>query len=429
MDHGCLSFSISAPGKIILIGEHSVVYNKQGLASAIDKRTYLHFKEHRLAHDQITYNLLNKITEWDFRSVYNLITLDKPLAVGVKEFSIFTPELFRHDEFVDLIQEFVNQKVEEGTDAYKSLVGLFYIVLGMLWCTDVNMTPFDIEMMTDLTIGAGTGSSASFAACIAGAVYHYIRLKAFEKHGAGEFNISYEMFKPYKMTLSAHYCGFSEEDKEVINKWAYCVEKIMHGSPSGLDNTVCVYGNAVLINPLGRKEGESNLRPLSNFPTVRILLINSGIPRKTRDVVRKVADLKRSCPDAVGAVINAMGVVANEFIKNLMGIQDGAEPSPTQEEVFRQIETLIDLQQGLLNTIGVSHPRLEEICFITARRGLHSKLTGAGGGGYAFTLLPPDASEERVIQTTEDLRSAGFKVEDIVVNGEGIAIDFRKDVF
>lgn len=188
---------------------------------------------------------------------------------------------------------------------------------------------------------------------------------------------------------------------------------------------------------------------------IMMVMIFAGIPRKTRDVVRKVADLKRSCPDAVGAVINAMGVVANEFIKNLMGIQDGAEPSPTQEEVFRQIEvtrlgtswlgvlvcesvftnlshlfqTLIDLQQGLLNTIGVSHPRLEEICFITARRGLHSKLTGAGGGGYAFTLLPPDASEERVIQTTEDLRSAGFKVEDIVVNGEGIAIDFRKDVF
>lgn len=106
MNHGqpTMSFSISAPGKVILIGEHSVLYKKQGLAASINKRTYLHFKEHKQAHDQITFKLLDNVSEWDFKSVYNLIILDKPLSVGMKEFSIFTPELLRHEEFVDLIQ-------------------------------------------------------------------------------------------------------------------------------------------------------------------------------------------------------------------------------------------------------------------------------------------------------------------------------------
>ncbi|KAF6213527.1 hypothetical protein GE061_011247 [Apolygus lucorum] len=374
-----MSFSISAPGKVILIGEHSVLYNKQGLAAAINKRTYLHFKEHKQAHDQITFNLLKTVSEWDFKSVYNLIILDKPLSVGMKEFSIFTPELLRHEEFVT----------------------------------------------TALAIGAGTGSSAAFATCVAGAVYHYIRLKAFEKHGSGEYNISYEMFKPYKMALTTHYCGFSDEDKEVINKWAFCVEKIMHGTPSGLDNTVCTFGNAVLINPQGRKEDESNLKVLDSFPSLRILLINTEVPRKTSDLARRIADLKRAHPDSVGAVIDAMGIVADEFIKIFIGLKELAETSDTNNAVFRQLETLIDLQHGLLATLGVSHVRLDEICLITKRRGLHSKLTGAGGGGHAYTLVPPDASEETLTQTISDLQAAGFLVDDIMVNGEGIAIDFK----
>jgi len=38
--------------------------------------------------------------------------------------------------------------------------------------------------------------------------------------------------------------------------------------------------------------------------------------------------------------------------------------------------------------IGVSHPALDSICDISARHGFVSKLTGAGGGGCAYTLLP-----------------------------------------
>ena len=75
--------------------------------------------------------------------------------------------------------------------------------------------------------------------------------------------------------------------------------------------------------------------------------------------------------------------------------------------------------------MGVSHPRLDEICFITKRRGLHSKLTGAGGGGYAITLISPDITEDCVNQTILDLRSSGFSVDDITLNGEGLALDFN----
>lgn len=47
-----------------------------------------------------------------------------------------------------------------------------------------------------------------------------------------------------------------------------------------------------------------------------------------------------------------------------------------------------------LITLGVSHPVLEEIKSVTSKSpyGLHTKLTGAGGGGCAVTLIPDGAS-------------------------------------
>jgi len=47
------------------------------------------------------------------------------------------------------------------------------------------------------------------------------------------------------------------------------------------------------------------------------------------------------------------------------------------------------MNQHLLEVIGVSHPALEQICTTTAKYGLISKLTGAGGGGCALTFIEP----------------------------------------
>lgn len=47
----------------------------------------------------------------------------------------------------------------------------------------------------------------------------------------------------------------------------------------------------------------------------------------------------------------------------------------------------MDRNHELLNKLGVGHKALERVCEITKKYGLHSKLTGAGGGGCALTLL------------------------------------------
>ena len=49
---------------------------------------------------------------------------------------------------------------------------------------------------------------------------------------------------------------------------------------------------------------------------------------------------------------------------------------------------MISLNHNLLRVLGVSHPALEEIIQIASKYDLHAKLTGGGGGGFAFIYLP-----------------------------------------
>jgi len=47
------------------------------------------------------------------------------------------------------------------------------------------------------------------------------------------------------------------------------------------------------------------------------------------------------------------------------------------------------MNHHLLNVLGVGHQSLDAVCSIAGRHGLHAKLTGAGGGGCAFAVIPP----------------------------------------
>jgi len=63
--------------------------------------------------------------------------------------------------------------------------------------------------------------------------------------------------------------------------------------------------------------------------------------------------------------------------------------TPRRNRACKLFQALINENHGHLVTLGVSHPSLEAIRSRTAEPyGLSTKLTGAGGGGCAVTLLP-----------------------------------------
>ena len=57
---------------------------------------------------------------------------------------------------------------------------------------------------------------------------------------------------------------------------------------------------------------------------------------------------------------------------------------------------MIDINQGLLAGLGVSHPALGRVVEIFAGNSIHAKLTGAGGGGFALGLITPYVQRQQV---------------------------------
>jgi mevalonate kinase len=65
-----------------------------------------------------------------------------------------------------------------------------------------------------------------------------------------------------------------------------------------------------------------------------------------------------------------------------------SDPEVPREKMLQALASLMQENHAHLVTLGVSHPSLEEIREVTSSFGLSTKLTGAGGGGCAVTLVP-----------------------------------------
>lgn len=97
------------------------------------------------------------------------------------------------------------------------------------------------------------------------------------------------------------------------------------------------------------------------------------------------------------------------------------------------LEELIDINQHHLNVIGVGHSSLDKLCQVTAAYGLHSKLTGAGGGGCGLTLLRPDANPSVVEASKRALKDLGYDCWETNIGGSGVSLQspssLQKDIF
>lgn len=122
----------------------------------------------------------------------------------------------------------------------------------------------------------------------------------------------------------------------------------------------------------------------SNMP-LRMLITNTKVGRNTKALVAGVSERTLRHPDAMSFVFNAVDSISEEFSTI---IQSPAPDDVSITEKEEKIEELMEMNQGLLQCMGVSHASIETVLRTTLKYKLASKLTGAGGGGCVLTLLP-----------------------------------------
>lgn len=78
-------------------------------------------------------------------------------------------------------------------------------------------------------------------------------------------------------------------------------------------------------------------------------------------------------------------------------------------EMETKLEELMEMIQGLLLCLGVSHASIENVLQTMLKYKLASKLIGSGGGGCVLTLLPTLLSTTIIDKVVVELLSWGFK--------------------
>ena len=274
-------------GKIILLGEHSVVYGRHAVAvpAPVNIRTKVQDTE-----DEI----LLMIPSW-----------------GVE---------YRLD------------KNPEKRQSFEKPAGLILDQMGL------SKQGMKIEVFSDIPRGMGLGGSAAIAVSI---------IKALNNH--------------FKLALN----------QDEINQMALESEKIAHGNPSGIDNTMATYGY-----PLIFRNGDNPLiEPLNINETFSILIGFSSTEGLTAKTVGIVRDLWKKNPGVYEKIFDEIDSLALQSIQAI------------QNNDFELLGQLMNINHGLLNTLQVSTPELERLIMIARESGaLGAKLTGGGGGGAVIAL-------------------------------------------
>ena len=159
--------------------------------------------------------------------------------------------------------------------------------------------------------------------------------------------------------------------RELVSRIAFEAEKIVHGKPSGIDNTISTYGGFIVYQ---KNKGFRRIRV--KWPEDYILLVaDTGIERSTKVAVEKVLDLYRRRTRIMKKVYDVAGILVKEAIKAL------------RKGDVKLLGDLMNINHGLLVSIGVAIPETEVIVHKATRSGaLGAKITGAGLGGSVIIL-------------------------------------------
>jgi mevalonate kinase len=167
---------------------------------------------------------------------------------------------------------------------------------------------------------------------------------------------------------------------EQVNAFAYEIEKLHHGTPSGIDNTVITYGLPVYF---------IKGRPIETFRPGRpftLVIADTGIPAPTRQSVADVRALWAADPPRWEASFDEIGALCMQARQLI----ESGEPG--------QLGGLMDQNHALLQELTVSSPELDQLVQAARAAGaLGAKLSGGGRGGNMIALVS-SASAQGVAQ-------------------------------
>ncbi|HJW89909.1 MAG TPA: mevalonate kinase [Anaerolineales bacterium] len=309
------AYTASAPGKIILLGEHAVVYGQPAIAVPVIQ---VHVRA--------------------------VVTADPRQPAGLVH--IQAPEIGLDTELDQL----------PADDPLAAVIHGVFKELGI-----ARPPALSVRVVSTIPVASGLGSGAAVSVAIIRAL--------------------------------AAFLGHLLPDERVA-ALAYEVEKIHHGTPSGIDNSVVTYARPVYFTRV-RGLGEQFIPQIETFQVGRpfeILIADTGVSSPTALAVGDVRHAWQAEPDRYQGLFATIGKV----------VQAGRQA--IEKGRLEQLGRLMDENHALLTQIGVSSPELDRLVESAREAGAFgAKLSGSGRGGNMISLAPPDGA----LAIERALRAAG----------------------
>jgi mevalonate kinase len=309
-----MTTAATAPGKIILFGEHAVVYGRPALAVPVMQ-----------VQARAT---VQKTGEFSGEKWADSVLIQAP------DIGLFSP--------LSRIQ------AEHTTHPLDAVIEETFQRLGI-----ARPPTFILTIESSIPVASGLGSGAAVSVAVVRAL--------------------------------AALCNQTLSDEQV-SQIAYEVEKLHHGTPSGIDNTVIAYAKPVYFmrnppSPTGRGAGsEGNSGPqIQTFNVAQpfhLVIADTGIPAPTRESVGDVRKLWDTDKSRWEAVFDRVGGIVVEA-RNAIESGDISRLGP-----------LMDANHTLLQAMTVSSPDLDRLVLAAKSAGADgAKLSGGGRGGNMIALV------------------------------------------
>jgi len=364
----------TAPAKLILFGEHFVVYGAKALATAINR--YLTVEISPLNQKCVLVEAENfPSLRFSQRAFFHLSSGGERVEECAKESEAESAER-RAEKSAD---KWRGEKKEESFIYVRTALQYFQEKYDI---PAEEMEGLRIKITSEIPISAGLGSSA--ATCVA-------TIAALMEH----FGI-----------LSAN----SEDFRQEVSRDAREVERLVQGAASPTDTAVATHGGFVLVED----ESVKNLE----LPSFEMLVASShcfpfdaSLKLKTKHLVERVKAKKEKFPSIFSHFLKAASEITEEGVKAL------------KNRDFRTFGTLLNMNHGLLNAVGVVPKNLGAFVATAKRLGaLGAKVTGAGSTdeiSVGSVLVLPQTTEDACL-IEGALKAEGARVMRVKAGVEGL---------
>ena len=284
----------SAPGKIILFGEHAVVYGRPALAVPV---TQVHADAEVI--DSNRPGIWIDAPDIDLHAELNTLSSDHPIAAVIHNFL-----------FISRVSPFPN---------------------------------FQAKITSTIPVASGLGSGAAVTVALT---------RALSSH------LDYPM------------------NNEEVSAFTYEIEKLHHGTPSGIDNTVVTYAKPVYFI-----KGQS-IETFKVGHPFTIVIGNTGISAPTRESVGDVKKLWEADKTNWEGVFDQIGEIAKQARKAI------------ESDKWNELGGLMNQNHALLQEMTVSSPELDTLVSAARKAGASgAKMSGGGRGGNMIALVEANQAE------------------------------------